>query len=181
MSDIVIENIGGEIDEPIGSVSVDIFIAPHNDFTDILEPGAFNAADIADVATIAGPHTFPAEKGFTKMKMVVESGNINCNMIGERKRKLFQNDITGKISGSAAKVLGFMRRVKNGGFIVLVEEAGTGQMRQLGSKQFPAEFTALTHLIEPAVEGDNSLTFTIQDKQKWPAPIYTGTVTEKPA
>lgn len=182
MCDIILEDIGGASCEPVSGLDTVMYIAPKADFATMADPPAFDAeGTLASKVTIATAHTFAEGKGFTKLKVVTETGTINTTMIGEKKRRLFQNELTAQIAGSEASVLGFMRMVKNGDFIVLVEEVGTGNIRQFGSNQFAAEFTALTQAIEGTVEGNNSLTFTVQDKQKWPAPVYTGDITEMPA
>ena len=53
-------------------------------------------------------------------------------------------------------------------------EFGTGNVRQLGSKRMPAWVEGIEHAIEAVIEGKNSVTITLKDKQKWPASIYKG-------
>lgn len=183
MCDIKLENIGGESCEPVGGLVADLNIAPHTDFTTIVDPPAtledFTA--IGDLAKIVGPHIAVATKGFTKIKGVTETGTIKSTMIGNSGAQLFQNELVIEVAGSSVDLLGWLRLVKNLRFIMLAEEVGTGNLRQLGSKRFPARFTGIEHAIEAAMEGKNSVTLTVQDKQKWPAPVYTGAVPMKPA
>jgi hypothetical protein len=84
------------------------------------------------------------------------------------------------VAGSEAKLLGWLRVVKNLKFIAAVTEFGNGQVRQMGSSRFPARFTGIEAAIEALAEGKNSVTLTITDKQVCPAPVYTGVITMKP-
>jgi hypothetical protein len=102
-------------------------------------------------------------------------------MIGNSGSQLFQNEFVIEIAGSSAELLGYLRLVKNLRFLLQVEEVGNSNIRQLGSKRFPARFTGIEQAIEAAMEGKNSVTLTVQDKQKWPAPVYKGTVPMQPA
>ena len=185
MCEIILMDLDGTSCEPEGGISATVLIAPVKDFTVIGEPPPTleDYETLGELATVSAAHTFPVGKGFSQIESIQEISTLKCTGIGETERKLYQNEAMFKVSGSKADVLGFMRLVKNGRFIVLMEEAGSGNLRQIGTKLKPARFTAIESNIEAAAEGDNSVTFTIQDKQKWPAPIYPAafTVTLKPA
>ena len=175
--------VGGESCEPVsGFVSVPL-IAPYADFTLINDPkdlcGDNEAATVEELVTIAVDHTFAVGKGFTKINGVEEAVGLAITMIGNKGRRLFQNTLTVEVAGSGPALLGFLRQVKNGKYIVLAEEFGSGNYRQIGSKRLPATFEGVEAAIEAAVEGNNSVTLTIQDKSRWPAAIYTGVITEK--
>jgi hypothetical protein len=181
MCTINTEDVGGESCEPVGGINIDIYYALRSDFETVIDPPAFGAAGTyATKAAIATAHTFKPGKGFNKITVASKTGTIKSTGSGERKRKGFTNEFVGQIQGSEAVVLGFMRMVKNADYIVLAEEAGSGRLRQLGSSRSFAEFTALEHSIEADMLGNNACTFTIQDTQLWPAPIYSGTVTQEP-
>lgn len=181
MCDISLENVGGESCEPVGGLVGKVLIAPQKDFTLLNDPPVLEGYEtLEELVTVAVAHTFPAEKGFSEIEGVTETGTLKSTLIGNTGGKLFQNELVMEVAGSSAKLLGFLRAVKNLKFVALVEEAGNGQLRQLGSKRFPAMFSGIEHAIEAAQEGKNAVTLTIQDKQRWPAPIYTGVVTLKP-
>lgn len=176
-----LENIGSSNPEPISGLAVLVYYALRKDFKTVAEPPAFDAVGGFETkAAIATDHEFLEGKGFHTLTMVTETGKIETTPLGERKRKLSTNTLTGQIAGSEKAVLGFMRMVKNEDFIVLVKEVGSKNYRQLGSADLYAEFTNLTHTIEEAVEGNNALAFTIADKQKWPAPVYEGEIITLP-
>jgi hypothetical protein len=178
---VTIENIGASSPEPISGLGFLIHYALRSDFTTVQEPPAFEAVgNFATKVTIEGDHVFAAGKGFNTIKFITESGAIETSPLGEKKRKIFKNTLTGSVAGSEAEVLGFMRMVKNEDFVVLFEELGTRNVRQIGSQLFPAEFEVLTHTLEALAEGNNALAITISDKQKWPAPVYKGEITTLP-
>lgn len=184
MADIPLDNITGEVCEPIGGIAAKLHYAFHSDFDVISDPkelcgeSADAAATLEELATISDTpgHTLKAGKKFNTLDIVLETGEVTTTQIGEKKRRLFQNQIMGQVAGSGAKLLGFMRLIKNKDLIVLVEEVGSGNIRQFGSKRLPAWIEAQEHKIEATLEGNNSLTITIMDKQKHPAPIYLGDI-----
>ncbi|WP_417365542.1 hypothetical protein [Flavobacterium beibuense] len=183
MCDIVLEDIGGESCEPVGGITAEVQIAPHGDFDTIVDPPATleGYTDIEELVTIVGPHVPKEGKGFTKIQGVEETGTVKSTLIGNPGSGLFQNEVVITVAGSSPKLLGWLRLVKNLKFLAEVTEVGTGNMRQFGSKQFPAKFTGIEHAIEATMEGANQVTLTIQDKQKWPAAVYTGTLPMMPA
>lgn len=176
-----LENIGSSNPEPISGITTTMYYALRSNFTKVAEPPAFDAVGgVATKAACVGDHEFAQGKGFNTIKLVVETGKVESATLGERKRRLYQNTFTGQIAGTNEEVLGFMRMVKNEDFIVLVEEVGSGNIRQFGSARLSAEFSTMSAVIEEAVEGNNSLTITITDKQKWPAPVYGGDIVTLP-
>ena len=178
-------DVGGESCEPVAGIVNDVKIAPHGDFTLINDPaelcGDGEALSVEELVTISADHTFNTGKGFTNIESIEETGTITTTMIGETGRKLFQNALTIEVAGSTAALLGFSRQVKNGKYVVLAEEFGSGAFRQIGSSRFPARFESIEAALEAVAEGKNSVTLTIQDKSKWPAAIYTGAITEYPS
>lgn len=180
MCTITLEDVGGESCEPIAGLVSTIDIAPIADFLVVQEiPDLDAVGTLASKATIATAHTFPVGKGFSQIAGVEETGNIKSVGIGETGRRLFQNDLIVEVAGSEAKLLGWLRVVKNMKFIALVTEFGNGQVRQLGSSRFPARFSGIEAAIEALAEGKNSVTLTITDKQVCPAPVYLGVITVK--
>lgn len=183
MADIPLDNIGGEACEPISGLATDVFIIERKDLATMVDPKDLcgdapdAAATLAELAEIPTPgHTLEAGKHWWKFPFIQESGTVTSTQIGEKKRRLIQNQITGQVAGSAPTLLGFMRWVKNKDLVVLVREVGSGNMRQLGSNLISAWAETQEHLIEGPMEGQNALNITFMDKQKWAAPIYKGEV-----
>lgn len=180
---ITLENIGGESAEPVSGLVNKIFYALHSDFLKINDPKklfdsltpANEASTFAELATISTAHVFKTGKKFFQLDYVTETGTIKSTQIGETGRGLFQNELIIEIAGSEASVLGFCRWVKNQKLVILSEEFGTGNVRQLGSARMQAT-VKVEHSIEPTLEGKNAAVITFTDKNFGPAPIYRGAI-----
>lgn len=177
-----LENIGGEACEPVGGLTPQVYWAEIGDFEtlndpkDICDDDGNGAANFAELAEISESHVMKAGKKLHKVDFVTETGDLVHGLIGEVKRRLYSNTQKITIAGSEAQVLGFARYIRNKKLIWFIEEFGTGQIRQLGSKRMGADNSALEGGIEATLEGNNALIITISDKQKWIAPIYKGTL-----
>jgi hypothetical protein len=179
---VELENIGGESCEPVSGLTDIIYYALHSDFELIVDPKkmcdpvpANVAATYKDLAEIATAHTFNTGKNFFKIETVTETGTIKSSQIGETGRGLAQNELVIQIAGSSSEVLGFCRWIKNQKLVILLEEFGTGNVRQLGSSRMPCR-AKFEHNIEATMEGNNSATITFTDKNFGPAPVYKGTI-----
>jgi hypothetical protein len=179
---VALEDIGGESCEPVSGLAGKVYYALHSDFETINDPKkicdpvpANVAANFSELAEIATAHVFKTAKKFFQIEIVTETGTIKSAQIGEVGRGLFQNELAIEIAGSEAEVLGFCRWVKNQKLVVLSEEFGTGNTRQLGSSRLPAR-AKVEHNIEANLEGKNSATITFSDKNFGPAPIYKGEI-----
>lgn len=182
MADLVLENIGGESCEPTAGIATEVFFAERSDFETVEDPkdlcGADAAATLEELVTIpAMPgHKLKTGKKWNKLDTVGETGELTTTQLGDKKRRLLENQISLQVAGSAPSLLGFIRWVKNKDLIFLIREVGTGNYRQLGSDLLAAWVETQEHKIEALLEGNNALTITIKDKQKWPAPIYLGDI-----
>lgn len=177
MAIISLENIGGESCEPTGSISR-LWIANYNHATTIPELPAIcgdtPAASLEAAGTISGDIVFGTDQGFVEVDFVEETGSLTAPMIGEKKRRLFENTATVEIEGSSAKAIGFSRVSKNMDLLAIVEMADTGEMRLIGGNRAPAWMETIENGVEALREGKNYTTYSIKDKVKSPAPIYTG-------
>lgn len=179
---VALEDIGGESCEPVSGLAGIVYYALHSDFETINDPKKICdvdplkvAASFAELAEIPTAHVFKTGKKFFKIEMITETGSIKSPQIGEIGRGLCQNELVIEIAGSEAEVLGFCRWVKNQKLVVLLEEFGSGNIRQLGSSRLPAT-AKFEHNLEATVEGKNSATITFTDKNFGPAPIYKGAI-----
>lgn len=183
---ITLEDIGQEVCEPVAGVS-QVFYSLHGDYTLIQDPadicGTVTADTFSELVEIpASPgHDFVTGKQIHEIKFVTETGTIKSTMVGEKGRRLFENELVVEVSGSEAQLLGFLRWIKNQKLVFNVVEFGSGNVRQLGSKRMPAWVEGIEHAIEGVIEGKNSVTLTLKDKQKWPASIYKGVLQLTPA
>jgi hypothetical protein len=184
---VLLEDIGGQVCEPIASFSA-IYYALQSDFETILAPkdicnedDTLEAENYTELAEISGNHVFKTGKCFKQIDFVTETAGLTSTNIGEVERNLFQNELVAEVADSNAKLIGFMRYAKNKRFVVLAKETGSGRLRQLGSERIPARFSTQAHNVEPTMEGKNGATLTIMDKWFGPAPIYKGEILLTPA
>lgn len=176
---ITLEDIGQEVCEPLAGLSK-VYYSLHSDYTSIEDPkdicGTVTASTFAELVDIpATPgHVMASGKKIFNLDFVTETGTIKSTMVGEKSRRMFENELVVEVAGSQSELLGFLRWIKNQKLVFNIEEFGSGQIRQLGSKRLPAWVEGIEHAIEGAIEGKNSVTITLKDKQKWPASIYKG-------
>lgn len=187
--DIKVENIGSQTCEPTGGFDHRTIKIALLDWFDVLSTPkpicdatpANEAVNFAEMAEITADHTFKAGYGFMTLKGVQELTDLESAMIGEKRRRLFENKVNFTVPGSDADLLGFTRWLKNKDFICLVTEIESGRSRQIGSERMAAALAELTGKVEATMEGDNSQLFGISDKQVYQAPIYKGAITDMPA
>lgn len=187
MSDIKVETLGSAVAEVMGSFAhTDIYVGLVDTFDAMVEPKERNAetgaaTTLAELVTITEAHTFKAGFGFTKVKAVQNSISLEYNQIGDvNKSTAIENKMTFELLGSEAEILGAMRLWKGRDLVVMGRESESGRLRQIGSLNYAAKMQ-FEGRIESDPEGDNTVTVTVTDKQKYPAPIYTGAVTLQPA
>lgn len=183
-----LEDLGGESAEPIAGLATRAWYARHSDFETIVDTKRMEDLDPANVAgsyeelmEINDDHVFKTGKCFNTIDFIQETGEVKCKTIGAKGGKLFENDVTIELAGSSSKLLGFLRAIKNDKLIVLVEEIGTGNVRQLGFSKYAAVADGLDHELAALVEGKNSAKVTFKDKNFGPASIYNGTISVTPA
>lgn len=179
-NNIVDENLDFCPTDEIGSgiSEVEIYGAFVSDMDEIQEPPALSAAlSNAEAATIGTAHTFLTGKGFFKLNILPDTGNVESALVGSKGSKSYTNTFVGTLPGTSARNLGFGRRAKNAGMIWLVKQTN-GDIRQIGSKTKPAYFEEYNANSGTTAEDINGIPFNISDTQPYPAPIYTSTITE---
>ena len=177
-----LEDIGGSVCEPAAGVSK-VFYALQSDFVTLNdtkkicdENPANVAANFAELAEISTDHVFKQGKCFHQIEAITNTGQVTSTQKGEDERHLFDNEFVFEIADSTAKVLGFQRFIKNKKFIFLIEEFGSGRVRQIGWSRLAALVSAQVHNLEAKTEGKNGATITIKDTNFGPAPIYNGAI-----
>lgn len=182
-----LEDLGGESGEPIGGLATKIWYAKKSDFSLIVDPKKMDdenpenvAQDYKELVEITENHVFKTTKCFKTIPFIQETGGIKTAPIGAKGGKLSENELVIEIAGSKAEVLGLMRAIKNEDLIVLAEEVGTGNIRQLGWSKYGASADC-EHELTPTLEGKNSGKITFKDKNTGPASIYKGEISVIPA
>lgn len=183
---INVEEIGTAAAEVTGGFTHgEVYVAFLSDFDAIVEPkdkdGLDAATTLEELVTISADHTFKVGKGFIKVKAIQESIKLETAQIGLKPQPVMENKLTFKMLGSKADILGFKRFIKGEDIIVIAKEFGTGQLRQIGSPRYAGSVSEGSGLIDGVIEGENTSTFVIQDKQMYDAAIYTGEITLQPA
>ena len=183
-----LEDLGGESAEPISGLATKAWYAKRSDFETIVDTKKMEdenpnnvAQNYAELMEITENHVFKTTKCFKTIDLIQETGEIKTKSIGANGGKLFENSISMELAGSSAEILGFMRAIKNEPIILLVEEVGTSNIRQLGWSKYAAEASELEHDLSTALEGKNSLKITFKDKNLGPASIYKGEISVIPA
>jgi hypothetical protein len=161
-----------------GVSPVEIYAAKVADFLSIKKPPALNVAtSLAEAATIVGPHTFTPPKGFFKINVLPETGNVETANEGEKGSKTNRNSFAGTLPGVNARNKGFIRKYQNVGMIFLVTDVN-GIIHQIGSEVSPAYMTEATPNTGQKAGDVNGIPVKFEDVQAYPAPVYTGTITE---
>lgn len=161
-----------------GTSETEIYGAFISDFDVLQEPTALDVAtSYAQAAEISAAHTFQPGKGFFKLNILPDTGKVSSTLTGNKGSKSFVNSFAGTISGTSARNLGFGRRAKNAAMVWLIKEAN-GNVRQLGGKTRAAYFQDFNPDSGATPEDINGIPFNISDVQAYPAPVYTGAITE---
>lgn len=177
---IATENIDfcADQENAAGVSPVSIWACRVSDFETILKPPALGVATTLDeAATIVGPHTFTAPKGFFKLNVLPDTGVVETTNEGEKGAKTNTNSFGGTIPGNTARNIGFVRKYQNVGMIFLVTQID-GKIRQIGSEDSPAYLSEASGTTGLKAGDINGIPIKFTDTQAYPAPIYTGTITE---
>lgn len=165
-------------DEVASGVSeTEIYGARVSDFETIQSiPSLSTAASYAAAATITESHVFKAGKGFFKMNILPDTGNVESQSVGSKGAKSVNNRFAGTLPTTSARNKGFHRAMKNAPMIFLVKTR-TGDVVQIGSEEGAAFFEEFSPNTGTAPEDVNGVPFVISAIAKVAAPVYEGTIT----
>tara|TARA_R110002096_G_C14661308_1_gene728000 strand:+ start:5310 stop:5870 length:561 start_codon:yes stop_codon:yes gene_type:complete len=165
--------------ESIPGVSpMDIYACPVSEFEAIIGLPAKDAVTTLEAAaTIVGPHTFGAGKGFFKIAILPETGMVESSTEGEKGGKSIVNSFAATLPNISAKSKGFIRKFKNIPMIFIIPQLN-GDNVQLGSAKSPAFMTEGTPSTGAKAGDPIGIPLKFADVQDCPAPVYTGTITE---
>ncbi|WP_421801773.1 hypothetical protein [Flagellimonas sp.] len=177
---IATENIDfcADQENPAGISPVEIYCARVIDFDTIEKPTALGAAlTLVEAGSITAAHTFTAPKGFFKINILPDTGSVETTNEGEKGSKTNTNVFSGTLPGNSARNIGFIRKYQNVGMIFIVKQIN-GEMRQIGSQDSPAYLTEASGTTGLKAGDINGMPVKFADVQSYPAPVYTGTITE---
>lgn len=134
----------------MGGFTQRAYFAPVEDFLVIQKPVS-NPTTFEQLVEIATAHTFKSTKCFLKIYCTMDRGKLENKVQGETDGKSFRTEGEIFVPGSEAKAHGFAAAVKNGRFIILLEQSDSdvnGHL-QVGTEMFPAkidpEFTVASN------------------------------------
>jgi hypothetical protein len=187
--DIIIEKLGKAEQEHFGGiVHTNVLYAPLDWFATIAAPlklddatPANEGTTFAELGSITTDHTFLTGKGFIKLTVAEQTSDIKSAYLGESTNKIVENKASIVLEGSTAELIGFSRWSRNKRCVVLLQEVGSGNYRQIGSEDHGAMFTEMDAMVEASNEGFNKRTITVSDKSRYEAPVYSGLVTLVPS
>jgi len=177
---IITENLEFCADNEVvaGISPVAIYACPVKDFTEIQKPKALNVAvSLEEAGTIDGSHTFTAPKGFFKIDILPDTGLVESANEGEKGAKSNTNSFSGTLAGTDAKKVGFIRKYQNQPMIFIVTE-NDGTKKQIGSEVSPAYMSEGSQNSGQKAGDVKGTVVKFTDVQAYPAPVYTGTITE---
>lgn len=177
--DVVNESLDACINAEIqaGVSEVGVFYAKHSDALVIPEPLKIGdvGADYEKVVTVETDITFTAGKGFGKIVIQSDTGEVKLALVGNKGNKKTKNSFDFYVASNAKKLLGFVRTMKNIPMIFLVTERD-GQKRLIGDKYNPAYLSEVAGTTGKGGEDDKGIQFTIES---FGVPIvYEGVITE---
>lgn len=160
----------------IGGIETKVYWAPLADVCQLPEPKDLDAASsFSDLVTISTDITFKSGKGWHEMYITPDTGSVNDESVGEVDGKSFKNKFVGFHPGTRAEMLGWARWANNTNLVFLVPEAD-GQVRLLGSKQFPAKVEVMNPSTGEATEARKGTQMEFSCPRVSPAPIYSGAI-----
>lgn len=124
--------------------------------------------------TVTADITFPVGKGFAKVQVMPDTGEVKYETPGNKGNKKNKQSFSFSVAGNSKKVLGMLRTIKNVPMIWMVPERD-GQKRQLGDANTAAYLTEGSATTGKGGEDDKLVNFTIET---YAIPIvYEGDIT----
>lgn len=122
--------------------------------------------------------TFQATKGFGKINIMPDSGEVKVDLVGNKGNKKTKSTFAFSVSGNDKKTLGFLRTHKNTPMLFCVPERD-GQKRLIGDKFNPAYIVEGAGTTGKGGEDDKLINFSFES---YCVPIvYSGAIQEPTA
>lgn len=159
-----------------GLSEVGLYYAVHEQATAIPEPPAPGDANYSyeNGVTVSTDITFTAGKGFGKITLQTDTGELKIDLVGNKGNKKHKQQLMFAVPGNSKKLLGFIRTLKNTPLLFLTTERD-GQKRLVGDKNNPAYISEAAGTTGKGGEDDKNVVFTIET---YAIPIvYEGVIT----
>lgn len=172
-----IDACNAELVSGIAEAEVYAAIASHIDADQV--PPAIDTANatLSDLATISADITMVSGKGFFKLAVQSETGEIKDELVGNKGNKKVKSTFDFFVANTDAQNIGFIRRFKNIPMVFLVKEK-SGRVRKLGSKSVPIFMEAANMTTGKGAEDDTGMQITLSVVSSMPAPVYTGAIAQ---
>lgn len=119
--------------------------------------------------------TFQAGKGFGKMNIMPDSGEVKVDLVGNKGNKKTKSSLSFSVAGNSTKLLGFLRTHRNTPMLFCITERD-GQKRLIGDRFNPAFIIEAPGTTGKGGEDDKMVSFTLE---AYCVPIvYSGTIQE---
>ena len=163
-----------------GISETEIYAALSTDIDTMPELPALGTANqtLEQLATVTGDITFAAQsgKGFYKMMVMPETGEVKSGLVGKKGNKKVKNSFEFFLSNTSGQNLGWLRQNKNNPLVFLVKEK-SGRIRLIGSKTNPVYMETADVTTGKGQEDDTGIQVALENVEGTPSPIYTGAIT----
>ena len=162
---VATENLEACINSEVqaGVSEVGVYYGVHSQITAF--PMPLNVGDAAydyeKSVTVNTPIVFAAGKGFGKITVQSDSGEVAVDLVGNKGNKKTKVSFSFYVPGNSKKLLGMVRTLKNIPMIFCVTERD-GQKRLIGDKFNPAYMTEVKGTTGKGGEDDKGIQFTIE-------------------
>lgn len=159
-----------------GISEVGVYYAVHEQALVIPEAPAANdaASTNEEIVTIAAAITFPVGKGFAKITVQTDSGEVTSDLVGNPGNKKHKEMFSFSVPGNSKKALGWARRYKNVPLLFIATERD-GQKRLIGDTHNPAYITELKATTGKGGEDDKIMNFVVSAYSH--PTVYEGVIT----
>jgi len=172
-----IDACNAELVAGIAEAEVYAIIAEHID-TDQVPPAIDTAnATLEQLGTISGDITVVTGKGFFKLAVQSETGEVKDELVGNKGNKKVKSSFDFFVANTSAQNIGFLRRFKNTPMVFLVKEK-SGRVRKLGSKSVPIFMDTGSMTTGKGPEDDTGMQVTLSVVSSMPAPVYGGAIAQ---
>lgn len=149
--------------EPASGISeVGLYYGLHNQVTTFptLPAPDTEGATYSSVVTVTTPFIFQAGKGFAKVKVQVETGELKTELVGNTGNKKDKQTLDFFVPKTDKQTLGYLRLHKNSPQVFIVTDKD-GSKRQLGSKECPAYIVEANGTSGKGPEDERGVSFSV--------------------
>jgi hypothetical protein len=163
--DVITENLDACLNAEIqaGVSEIGVYYAVHEQITTFPMPLNIGDAnfDFEASVIVSTAIVFAAGKGFGKIIVQADSGEVNIDLVGNKGNKKTKVSFSFYVPSNNAKLLGFVRTMKNVPMLFCVQERD-GQKRLVGDKFNPAYMSEVKGTTGKGGEDDKGVQFTIE-------------------